>query len=79
MSRLQTAIDQIIFARNYTLGLVDQTPNKDWLQIPNGGVSHVAWQVGHIAFSEYRLALGRIRGPQSQCGEELPESPAWVK
>jgi hypothetical protein len=28
------------------------------------GVTHVAWQVGHIAFSEYLLAFWRIRGPQ---------------
>jgi hypothetical protein len=33
-----------------------------WFRLPPGGVSHVAWQVGHIAFSEYRLALWRIRG-----------------
>ena len=25
-------------------------------------MTHVAWQVGHIAFSQYRLALWRIRG-----------------
>lgn len=66
MSRLQLAIDQIVFARNYTNGLLDQTKTDDWYRIPPGGVSHVAWQVGHIAFSEYRLALWRIRGPQPQ-------------
>jgi hypothetical protein len=62
MSRLQLAIEQIVFARNYTLGLLDQTPTVEWFRLPPGGVSHVGWQVGHIAFSEYRLALRRIRG-----------------
>ena len=62
MSRLQLAIEQIVFARNYTIGLLDQTPADEWFRQPPGGVSHVAWQVGHIAFSEYRLALWRIRG-----------------
>ena len=62
MSRLQLAIEQIVFARNYTIELLDQTPADDWFRLPAGGVSHVAWQVGHIAFSEYRLALWRIRG-----------------
>jgi len=38
----------------------------EWLRLPSGSVSHVGWQVGHIAFSEYRLALWRIRGPQPQ-------------
>ena len=61
MSRMQLAIEQIVFARNYTIGLLDQTPTTDWFQLPAGGVSHVAWQVGHIAFAEYRLALWRIR------------------
>ena len=62
MSRLQLAIEQIVFVRNYTIGLLDQTPADEWFRLPAGGVSHVAWQVGHIAFSEYRLALWRIRG-----------------
>jgi hypothetical protein len=66
VNRLQLAIDQIIFARNYTIGLLDQTPTTDWFRLPPGGVSHVAWQVGHIAFAEYRLALWRIRGQRPQ-------------
>jgi hypothetical protein len=68
MSRLQLAIEQIVFARDYTIGLLDQTPATEWFRQPAGagGVSHVAWQVGHLAFSEYRLALWRIRGPQPQ-------------
>lgn len=62
MSRLQLAVEQIIFARNYTIGLLDQTPAEEWFRQPPGGVSRVAWQAGHMAFSEYRLALWRIRG-----------------
>jgi hypothetical protein len=69
MSRLQLAIEQIVFARNYTLGLLDQTPASEWFRQPPGGVSHVAWQVGHLAFAEYRLALWRIRGPQPRDGD----------
>jgi hypothetical protein len=66
MSRLQLAVEQIVFARNYTLGLLDQTKTDDWFRMPPGSVTHVGWQLGHIAFSEYRLALWRIRGPQPQ-------------
>jgi hypothetical protein len=66
MARLQLAIEQIVFARSYTIGLLDQTPTNEWFRQPPGGVSHVGWQVGHIAFAEYRLALWRIRGPQPQ-------------
>lgn len=66
MSRLQLAIEQIAAARNYTIGLLDQTPTTEWFRQPPGGVSHIAWQVGHLAMAEYRLALERIRGPQPQ-------------
>jgi hypothetical protein len=61
MSRLQLAIEQIVLARTYTIELLDQTPAADWFRLPAGGVTHVAWQVGHLAFAEYRLALWRIR------------------
>jgi hypothetical protein len=64
VNRLPLAIEQIVFARNYTIGLLDQTPTAEWLRQPPGGVSHVGWQVGHLAYAEYRLALWRIRGPQ---------------
>src|SRR5919109_4507105 len=66
MSRLQLAVEQIVFARNYTIELLDQTPLAEWFRQPPGGVSHVGWQVGHLAFAEYRMALWRIRGQQPQ-------------
>jgi hypothetical protein len=73
MSRLHLAIEQIVFARNYTIDLLGQTPATDWFRLPPGGVSHVAWQVGHLAVAVYRLALWRIRGAQPQDGQLLPE------
>src|SRR5262249_1334951 len=66
MSRVQPAIEQIVFARNYTVGLLDQTPQADWFRQPSAGVSHVAWQVGHLAYAEYRMALWRIRGARPE-------------
>jgi len=65
VSRLDLAIEQIVFTRNYTVGLLHETPEAEWFRQP-GGVSHVAWQVGHLAFAEYRLALWRIRGPKPE-------------
>jgi hypothetical protein len=62
MSRLQMAIDQIVFARKYSLELLDQLPVDDWFRKTSGGVSHIGWQVGHLAVAEHRLALWRIRG-----------------
>jgi hypothetical protein len=66
------AIEQIVFARNYTLRLLDQTPKGDWFRLPPGSVSHVGWQVGHIAFSEYRLAASDT--PKTTQGFPAPTS-----
>jgi DinB family protein len=68
MSRLELAIEQIVFARKYTLELLDHTPTTDWFRMPAGSVSHIGWQVGHLAFSEYRMALWRIRAERPEDG-----------
>jgi hypothetical protein len=73
MSRLQLAVEQIVFARSYTIRLLDQTPTGEWFRQPPGGVSHIAWQVGHLAMAEYRLALERIRGAQPQDADVISE------
>jgi hypothetical protein len=66
MSKLNLVIEQIVFARNYTNRLLDQTPPGEWFSQPAGCVTHVAWQVGHLAMAEYRMALERIRGPRPE-------------
>jgi len=64
MSTLQAALAQIAFARKYTIKLLDQVDPKEWFRQPTEGVSHIAWQVGHLAMGQYRLALERVRGRQ---------------
>jgi hypothetical protein len=66
MSVLRLALEQIAFARNYTLRLLDSLDPAEWFRQIPGGISHVAWQVGHLAMAEYRLALERIRGPRPE-------------
>jgi hypothetical protein len=77
LNRLQFAIDQIVFARNYTLRFLEHTPSEDWFRQPPGGVSHIGWQVGHIAFAEYRLTLFRIRGQRPE--DAALFSPEFLK
>jgi hypothetical protein len=72
--RLQTALANIAFARAYTLRFLDASPSIDWFRMPPGGVTHVAWQVGHLAMAQYRLALERIRGPRTDDANLIPES-----
>lgn len=64
LSQLQQALDQIAFARGYTLQLLETIAPEDWYRKPPAGVSHIAWQVGHLAMAEYRLTLERMRGRQ---------------
>jgi DinB superfamily len=74
MSRLQQAIEQIVFARAYTIDLLDQTPTNEWFRQPSAGVTHIAWQVGHLAVAEYRLACWRLRDVLPQDAALIPEN-----
>src|SRR4051794_7621521 len=73
MSDLHRAVEQIAFARRYTLGLLGGIEPADWSRMPGGGATHVAWQVGHLAFAQYRLALERVRGKRPGDGELIPQ------
>jgi hypothetical protein len=72
MIRLKCAVNQILFARNYTLDLVDSISSVDWYHMPSEGVTHIAWQVGHLAVAEYRLAIERIRGTKPSDDDLIP-------
>ena len=71
MSRLELALSEIHVARTYTLRLLNDLAPEDWFRQPAEGVTHIAWQVGHLAMAEFRLALERIRG-------ERPDDAALV-
>ena len=63
-TRLDMAVAQIQFAREYTLSLLNDIPQEEWFLQPANGVSHIAWQVGHLAMAQYGLCLFRMRGRQ---------------
>lgn len=63
---LQGAIGQIKFARDYTLELLEATPQDRWFEIPSGLPTNIAWQVGHLTVSQYGLLMFRIRGRQPE-------------
>lgn len=69
---LAAAVRQIEFARWYTVRLLDHTPEADWFTVPPAGVSHIGWQVGHLAMAEYRLCLERVRGPRPEDEAFMP-------
>lgn len=63
-TRLQLAIDQIKFARSYTTQLIESFDESEWFTMPEGCVTHLGWQVGHLAMAQYALALIRTRGKE---------------
>lgn len=62
MKRLEFAIDQIRSVRGYTNNLLASIDTADWFRMPVPGVTHIGWEVGHLAMAEYRLCLQRTRG-----------------
>lgn len=71
MSRLDGILDRIRFARRYTLWLLDATPEAEWFQMP-GGITHVAYQAGHIALTQFRTCLARGRGERPTDADVIP-------
>jgi len=67
---------QMEFARAYTLNLLEAIPDDLWNVIPPGGATHVAWQVGHLAVSQYGLMLFRQRG---RAEGDLELMPGWLR
>lgn len=74
MQRLDFALRQIEFTRTYTNDMLRHIHVDDWFRMPHEGVTHIAWQVGHLAMAEYRLLLERVRGKTPADGELIPSA-----
>ena len=62
VSPIEAILRHLEFARGYTLSLLEGLDDGDWFAQPAEGITHIAWQVGHIAMSQYGLTLFRQRG-----------------
>ena len=69
-------LDQMRWTRQYSLQLIDTIPVDIWYEQPAGAQTHVAWQVGHLAVSQYGLMLFRQRGRQQG---DLDIMPGWLR
>ena len=59
MTKLQLLIDRLQSARWWTLSLLADIEDSEWFNMPDAGVGHFAWQIGHLASSQ--VALIHIR------------------
>ena len=71
-STLKNAISRIDFARRYALDLIKDVPDSEWFRQPHEGVTHLAWQIAHLAVAEFALAIGRLREETPADQELLP-------
>jgi hypothetical protein len=67
---LSLAIERIQFSRSYTKRLLEDVPDADWFRMPAEGVTHIAWQVGHLAMAQFALCIARLR-PETAADERL--------
>ena len=69
--------DRIIYqlerTRVLTLQMIERVPHGQWFEMPTG-VTHVAWNVGHLAIAEYFLGLVFVRGARESDRDFIPES-----
>ena len=69
--------DRIIYqlerTRVLSLGMIDRVPHERWFEMPSG-ITHVGWNVGHLAIAEYFLGLVFTRGIQETDREFIPEN-----
>ncbi|HVU86838.1 MAG TPA: DinB family protein [Pirellulales bacterium] len=72
MSARDIAWGEIDAARRYSLGLLESVHERDWFRQPTEGITHIAWQMGHLAAAQYSLCLLRLRGAQDTDAQILP-------
>ncbi len=67
---------QVRWGRQYSLQMLESIPADLWYEKPAGLDTHVAWQVGHLAVSQYGLMLFRQRG---RSPGDLELMPGWLR
>lgn len=72
----EQALHQIKWVRQYSLQLIESIPTDLWYVKPQDSPTHLAWQVGHLAVSQYGLMLFRQRG---RLPGDLDIMPGWLR
>ncbi|MCH1441348.1 MAG: DinB family protein [Rubripirellula sp.] len=69
--------DRIIYqlerTRVLSLQMIERVPHDQWFEMPTG-VTHVAWNVGHMATAEYFLGMVFVRGARENDCDLIPEN-----
>lgn len=76
MTRIDVVLQSLRFSRGFTQGILDKVPEEDWYRFPEQGYTHVAWQVGHLAWAQHRLVFVRVAGDAADANRLLPSEYA---
>src|SRR5882724_5975971 len=71
--RVMTAIERIRGARENTLRLISDFAADEWYWHPSEFVTHLAWQIGHLAFAQYCHCFWWIRGRRPEDNLLIPD------
>jgi len=77
MPKIEALAKAIEVAHGYTSGIVESVDHSEWFRQPGEGLTHVAWQVGHMAVAQYSLTLRFVRGEQPGDSDFIP--PEYFK
>ncbi|HEY4234334.1 MAG TPA: DinB family protein [Lacipirellulaceae bacterium] len=71
--RVNLAIARIRGARENTQRLVSDFTADEWFWHPSEFVTHLAWQIGHLAYAQYCHCFWWIRGRRQEDEALLPK------
>ncbi|MCI0493192.1 MAG: DinB family protein [Planctomycetes bacterium] len=71
-SQVQEAIERITLTRQFTDQFLQGLTNEEWFWHPREYLTHIAWQVGHLAMAQYFLCLQRVRGRAQEDASLIP-------
>lgn len=71
-ARIDKAVYHMTMVRGMLKNYLSDLSPDEWLRMPCGGVTHITWQVGHIAAAQYGLCLARARGVRDEDEELMP-------
>ena len=61
-TRTTAAVENIRRTRARTQSYLEDLTTDEWFWCPSELTTHIAWQVGHLAVSQYNLCMRRLRG-----------------
>ncbi|PHS18429.1 MAG: hypothetical protein COA78_02050 [Blastopirellula sp.] len=66
--------ERIIFTQKLVGDFIHGIDKADWFRMPSEGVTHIAWQVGHLAIANFGLGITKQRSLGPEDADILPAS-----